>query len=81
MEITKEFLQGQIVGMTRELGDLLEQANLVRGAINACKMLIERLEAPEPKAPPQPLKAVFDGVDVEGLARGSPMDVEGNVDE
>ena len=49
MEITKEFLQNQIAGLTQELGNLLEQASQLRGAIGTCEMLIERLETPEPK--------------------------------
>ena len=43
MEITKEFLQNQIAGLQQEMGNLLEQASQLRGAIGTCEMLIERL--------------------------------------
>lgn len=49
MEITREFLQDQIAGLTHELGNLLDQVSQLRGAIGTCEMLIEHLEAPEPE--------------------------------
>ena len=47
MEITKEFLQNQIASMTQELGNSLDLASQIRGAINTCKMLVEHLKTPE----------------------------------
>lgn len=81
MKITKEYLQQHIIGLAQQLETQLEQVGMIRGAIDVCRVLVDHLEAPEPELPPQPSKSVFDGADVEGLARGSPMDVEGNVDE
>ena len=49
MEITKEFLRGQITGLLQELENLIEQASQLRGAIGTCEMLIKHLEAPEPE--------------------------------
>ena len=49
MQITKEFLEAEIADLQTEMGKA--QAFLVKaqGTVEAYKMLINRLEAPEPE--------------------------------
>lgn len=56
MEISKEVLQLRLAGMTPQLGQLLEQAAMVRGAISLCNELMAYLETgeAEPPNPPEP---------------------------
>ncbi len=48
MEITKEFLQAQIAGLQEQLGNLIGQQAIVRGALGNCEALLRYFETPEP---------------------------------
>ena len=60
MQITKEVLQLRLAGMEPQLGRLLEEAAMVRGAINLCNELMaylqtaEAVKPPDPPEPPEP---------------------------
>ena len=58
MEVTKEFLLQRIGGMQEQLGGLLEQEAMVRGAIDDCQTLLRFLETPEPEPPMPPALSI-----------------------
>ena len=49
MQITKEFLQAEILDLEREAQKAQTFLLQAQGTINAYKMLVARLEAPEPE--------------------------------
>lgn len=65
MEITKPVLQVRHAAMTQQLGRLLEETAMVRGAINLCEALMDHLATPEAE-PPEP--------DPEGTPQEDPQD-------
>lgn len=48
MEITKQLLEIRHAAMTQQLGRLLEERAMVRGALNLCEALMEHLARPDP---------------------------------
>lgn len=49
MGIDQEFVQNQLAILRQELGNLMEQASEVRGAIMLCEVFARHLELPKPE--------------------------------
>ena len=52
MEITKEFLEQELVNMERQSEQLIAQFHRANGMCGALKQLIERCDQPEPEEEP-----------------------------
>lgn len=53
MQITKEFLDAEILSLEQEIGKAQTFLTQAQAVIGAYKMLLSRLEQPEPKQEPQ----------------------------
>ncbi len=49
MQLTEEYLTGQINGFRAEAKDLIAKANMCEGAAQALEATLRRLSEPEPK--------------------------------